>query len=121
MIASIYFPPPGTKVGCEYRWPYDHAHPDCWQPPHEGVILHLDDPKAWEGSIAFPEGTSDQGKITEHVLKLLKDGLLKTHVPVLYTNSMDGSQFMQWDRKLRPYNEELDAWSIARQEKYKNS
>lgn len=119
MIASEKFPPPGTEVGCEYRWPYDHAHPDCWQPPHKGVILALDDPRAWKDTIAFPNRLPEQAEVTKHVEWCLSQQLLQGSVPVLYISSLDGEElkFVQWDSKLRPYAEELAAWEAARQAK----
>ena len=121
MIASTLYPAPGTEVGCEYRWPYDHAHPDCWQKPHKGVVLALDDPRAWRNSLAFPATMYPDGppqdKLTAHVEKCLSNGLLTSHVPVLYVNTLDGTEFIQWDSKLRPYADELTAWNKARDEK----
>lgn len=121
MIASNLYPAPGTEVGCEYRWPYDHAHPDCWQEPHKGVVLALDDPRAWNNSLAFPGSMYPDGPpqaaLTAHVEKCLANGLLTTHVPVLYTNTLDGTTFMQWDSKLRPYADELTAWATAKAER----
>lgn len=118
MIANPNFPAPGTEVGCEYRWPYDHAHPDCWQPPHKGVVLALDDPRAWRGSVAFPRAEMlTPEAVTKHVEWCLSEKLLFDKVPVLYTQE-SGEQFMQWDSKLRPYAEELAAWEAARAAKY---
>lgn len=48
---------PGTQVGAE-RWPYDHAHPDCWQRPLAGEVLEVTDPRAWANTIAFPVAIS---------------------------------------------------------------
>lgn len=116
MIASPNFPPPGTEVGCEYRWPYHSNHPDCWMPPHKGIVLALDDPRAWRGSIAFPLNSPTQEECTKHVQSCLDRGLLGNHVPVLWTRTGCFEQSMQWDSKLRPYAEELAAWEAARAE-----
>jgi hypothetical protein len=116
----------GVEVGCEYRRPYDHARPDCWQEPHKGVVLPLDDVRAWRNTLAFPELTFPDGppqdKVTAHVQRCLGEGLLNESVPVLYVSSIDGEEFMQWDRitALKPYAEELEAWRAAREEKRKS-
>lgn len=110
----------GTEVGCEYRWPYHGAHPDCWAVPHKGVVLALDDPRAWRGSIAFPRNVPTQEECTAHVQSCLDRGLLMKNIPVLWQSSVDPEQFMQWDAadKLRPYAEELAAWEAARAAAY---
>jgi len=118
MIAAVNFPVPGTEVGCEYRWPYSANHPDCWQPPLRGVILALDDPRAWSNCLAFPGRTPSQEECTEHVQKCLERDLLKTTVPVLWTWVDGKEQGVQWDSKLRPYAEEWDAWKTARSAAY---
>lgn len=114
MIASQNpnFPVPGTEVGCEYRWPFHANHPDCWQPPIRGVVLNLDDPRAWCNSLAFPRNPPTQEECTAHVQKCLAQGLLNESVPVLW--SWGSEKGIQWDRKLRPYAEELAAWEAAR-------
>jgi len=122
MIANSHFPAPGTVVGCEYRWPYDCCHPDCWAEPHKGVVLAMDDPRAGKGTLAF--ATTElppQDAVTEHVEKCLKLDLFgkRDKVPVLWTSTIDGKEFVQWDSKLRPYEEELAAWKKARQERYR--
>jgi len=43
--------PVGAEVGAQ-RWPYHAAHPDCWWRPWKGVVLALDDPRAWSRTIA---------------------------------------------------------------------
>lgn len=121
MIASQNFPPPGTEVGRSSRWPYRHFHPDNWMPPHKGIVLALDDPSAWRGSLAFPNEPPTQEECTKHVQNCLKRGLLQDTVPVLWTSSLNGEQFMQWDSKLRPYAEELAAWEVARKEAYSSN
>lgn len=120
MIASTNpnFPSPGSEVGCEYRWPYCAAHPDCWSPPHKGIVLALDDPRAWRGSLAFPRNPPTQEECTAHVQSCLDRGLLFNNVPVLWQSSVDPEQFMQWDSKLRPYADELAAWEAARAAAY---
>jgi len=123
MIASKNFPAPGTEVGCHYRWPYDHAHPDCWIEPHKGIVLAIDDPRAWRNTLAFPEASYPNGPpqelVTTHVERCLKDGLLDDKVPVLWTWTHDQSQAVQWDSELRPYADELTAWQQMREHKRK--
>ena len=114
MIASPNFPPPGSEVGCEYRWPFKSSHPDCWGKPHKGIVLALDDIRAWTGSLAFPRNPPTQEECTAHVQSCLDRGLLLNNVPVLWQSTVDPEQFMQWDSKLRPYAEELAAWEAAR-------
>ena len=107
--------PAGTIVGCRYRWPMCDAHPDCWQPPHKGEVLALDDPRAWRNTIKFPDQLPSQEETTDHVLWCLSKNLVDIKVPVLYTTESH-EQFMQWDNveKLLPYEQELAAWQIAR-------
>lgn len=118
MISSpnLVHPVMGTEVGCKYRWPYHSAHPDCWQPPHKGIVLALDDPRAWSNCLAFPGRTPSQAECTAHVQKCLDSGLLQNDVPVLWT--WFDEQEVQWDSKLRPYAEELAAWESARAAAY---
>lgn len=118
MITNPDFPAPGTEVSCSYRWPYQSAHPDCWQPPHKGVVLALDDPRAWTNSIAFPGKTPTQEECTAHVQWCVNNDLLKTAVPVLWTPTTPGEQWIGWDYNLRPYEQELERWRQARAEAY---
>ena len=119
MIVNNNFPAPGTEVGCSYRWPYKVNHPDCWEPPHKGVVLALDDPRAWRDTLAFPQRVPTQEECTAHVQKCLDDGLLKGDVPVLWTWTNSHEQMVAWDHNLRPYADELKAWRKARQSKLK--
>jgi hypothetical protein len=109
--------PSGLVVGCRYRWPQSSSHPDCWEVPHKGIVLALDDVRAWKNTLAFPELSWPDGPIqeyvTEHVQKHLDLGHWKKEVPVLYT-AADGDEFMQWDTQLLPYDQELTAWEEAR-------
>lgn len=117
MITNPDFPAPGTEVSCSYRWPYQSAHPDCWQPPHKGVVLALDDPRAWTNTIAFPGRTPEQEECTAHVKKCRDNGWLSTSVPVLWDSTVTpGEQWVGWDYNLRPYPEELSLWDYARLE-----
>ncbi len=113
----------GLEVGCEYRWPYDHAHPGCWSPPLKGTVLALDDTRAWTNTLAFPGSMYPDGppqdKVTAHVRRCQGEGLLTESVPVLYHDT-EGKAFIQWDRitSLRPYPDEHKRWQEARAARY---
>jgi hypothetical protein len=49
----------GTRVKCRYR------------EQHQGTLLAFDDPRAWQGSIAFGDGLPDRDAVRDHVLKHL--------------------------------------------------
>jgi hypothetical protein len=116
-MTTTTFPSVGALVGCRYRWPFDHAHPDCWQAPYSGIVLAIDDVRAWTGTLAFPRCSYPDGppqdKVTAHVQRCLREGLLADSVPVLWTNH-DGKQCVQWDSQLSPYADELLTWIAAR-------
>jgi hypothetical protein len=84
----------GAEVGCRYRWPNDGCHPDGWLPPLKGVMLEQTDPRAWQGSLAFP----------------CRDGLYE---------GVDAVLFIQWDTidQLLPYADMVTEWQQARAEK----
>lgn len=73
----------GTEVGAGLI-PYHGAHPDCWQRPWKGVVLALDDVRAWAGSIAFPDENPEQLAVSAHVRWCLGQGLLRGKVPVAW-------------------------------------
>lgn len=112
---------PGLEVGCRYRWPYCANHSDCWQRPHKGIVLALDDPRAWKDSLAFPGLTYPDGPpqdlVTAHVEKCREQGLLSDGTPVLWQWFDEPKQVVMWDTQLLPYAEELAAWeqALARQ------
>ena len=56
----------GDRVGAG-RWPYSHAHPDCWGKPWAGVVLSETDPRAWANTLAFPVSSPDPAAVKEHV------------------------------------------------------
>lgn len=121
MIANEKHPAIGTEVGTPSRWPYRCFHPDCWMPPHKGIVLALDDPRAWKNSLAFPERTPTQEECTKHLEECCNRGLLFDDVPVLWTSSIDGEEFIRWDNNLHPYDEELKAWEQARKDAYSSN
>lgn len=101
----------GTEVGCRYRWPYFANHSDCWQRPIKGIVLALDDPRAWDKSLAFPIGAT-QEDVTAHVEKCINQGYLNgREVPVLY--NVNGEEIIRWDYQLSPYDHELAVWERA--------
>lgn len=79
--------PAGLQVGDEVgagRIPDGHAHPDCWGRPWKGVVLALDDVRAWAGSLAFPEAEPEPLAVSAHVRDCLAQGLLRRKVPVAW-------------------------------------
>lgn len=100
---------PGTKVGAR-RWPYQAAHPDCWGKPWSGVVLAIDDPRAWENTITFPGRRPTRAEVAAHLDRV---GPVRG-VPVLWAFS-DGPQ-VHWERaeSLRPYAEDLADWFSQR-------
>lgn len=117
MIASPYFPPPGTEVCCLYRL----ANNDD-EEPMRGVILYLDDPRAWIATVAFYKSTPLQlpeaAKVTAHVTHCLVEGLLMDTVPVLYQR--DGASFIHFDRHLQVYAEYVPGWLEERRLQIEN-
>ena len=106
--------PLGTKVGAQ-RWPYHHAHPDAWGRPWAGVVLALDDPRAWAETVAFPWPQPDPAAVTAHVTKCRARGWLSDgRVPVLW--SFGDEERVHWEStdSLRPYWEDLAAWAAER-------
>lgn len=68
---------PGMEVGCTYRL------------QHCGVVLPLDAPSAWAGSIAFPNSDAqnlpDPGRVKAHVEWCLSRGLLRGRLPIAWS------------------------------------
>ncbi len=119
----------GSAVGCRYRWPYSANHPDCWKPPIKGILLALDNPRAWQNTYAFPSYSHPDGpsieQATTHVLRCLKQGLLLDALPVNYSydgglNTNFPEMLVQWETRdqLSPYAEELREWEEARAQAY---
>jgi hypothetical protein len=103
----------GMKVGAE-RWPYHAAHPGCWGKPWEGVVLAVDDPRAWTDTLAFPGRTPTQEEVSAHVARFTFTG----RTPVLWDFGPHGLK-AHWERteSLRPYGEDLAAWEAERAER----
>lgn len=105
--------PVGTPVGAK-RWSYAGAHPDCWGTPWRGVVLALNDPRAWENTLAFPGRLPGHLEVDEHVAQHTFSG----RTPVLWDFGSAGLQ-SHWERtaSLRPYADDLAAWERARAER----
>lgn len=109
----------GTSVGCEYRWPYAHAHPDCWTKPYRGTVVAKDDPRAWARTLAFPQDRPDPAAVAAHVRRCEElYGPDRDVCPVLYV--WDGEEVVMWEREsaLKPYAIMLRLWRSARAAAY---
>jgi hypothetical protein len=111
----------GTIVGCRYRWPNKHKHPDEWIQPWKGEVLRMNDVRAWTDSMAFgkilyPQGPSQEA-VDAKIEKIQKTGRIQG-IPVLYTRE-NGTMFVSWEREatLSPYAEELAEWERQREER----
>lgn len=107
----------GTKVGAE-RWPYSHAHPDCWMQPWHGWLLAVNDTRAWVKTIAFPSRKPNQAKVDEHVSWCHAQGLLDANVPVFWI--FGAEKTVHWERleALVPYQVDVQNWRRARAAAY---
>lgn len=83
----------GARVVCGYR-----ANDTSGQ-VHVGTLLATDDPRAWAGSLAFPEAEPEQAAVTRHVEECRAWGGLKVFGarPVLW----DFGKVL-WDTQLVP-------------------
>lgn len=106
MDAKVYAP--GTRVGAS-RWPYSGHHTDGWQPPHAGTVLAQDDPRAWAGTLEFPEAMPDHGRVSAHVASCRLRGILSERTPVAWDFGR-----VYWESDVRPYAEDVAAWELAR-------
>jgi hypothetical protein len=116
--------PIGSIVGAG-RWPQCGAGADRHAPPWQGTLLAQNDPRAWQGSLAFGfrNGLPDPGAVNDHVAWCKAQGLMST-MPVLWDFGVHGHQ-VHWERPaaLRPYAEDLAAWhvEVARVQAYYDS
>lgn len=101
---------PGTLVGSK-RWPYAHAHPDCWNRPWSGTLLSVDDPRAWKDSVALGPGVPSKQATAAHVAWCRAQGGLST-VPVLWHFDGPKGPRIYWERPedLRPYAVDVADW-----------
>jgi hypothetical protein len=109
-------PEAGAIVGAR-RWPHEHAHPDCWGRPWCGTVLALDDPRAWAGTLRFPDRVPTPSEAARHVAWCRSQGLLDGCVPVLW--DFGGVHRVHWEsvggeRGVRAYAEDLAFWERAR-------
>lgn len=100
---------PGTRVGAQ-RWPYAAAHVDCWQAPHVGTLLAEDDPDAWAGTIAFPQGGTQEA-VTAHVARCRADFGPSTTLPVRWDF---GQIYWETITNIVPAEVDLALWHAAR-------
>lgn len=107
----------GDVVGAE-RWPYSGAHPDCWGQPWSGVVLAVNDPRAWTNTLRF-RGIPSQKAVDAWIAELQARGEVMRHVPVLWDFGSHGLR-VWWEQadRLRPYHEDVEAWKVARAAAY---
>jgi hypothetical protein len=87
---------PGDRVKCTYRG------------NHLGTVLAIDDPRAWQESIAF-EGTPSQEQVTAHVEWCLSQGLLgPSRTPVLWDFGK-----VYWDTTVKLANLTFRTWDTG--------
>lgn len=108
----------GTLVGAG-RWPFAHAHPDCWNQPWSGTVLDVLDPQVWKGTIAFPgKRAPSREKVRAHVEWCRNQGLLGgDEIPVLWHFDGKTGPRVYWEKveKVVPYAEDLASWAAARE------
>ena len=104
---------PGTIVGAQ-RWPQP-LHSGL--PPWKGVVLAIDDPLAWRGSIAFGDDPLPE-HIADHIRFCQARGLLQNTVPVLW--DFRSRTAVYWELLVpvgpeRYHEDDLALWRIYRQ------
>ena len=111
----------GSVVGAG-RWPYAGGHVDCWGRPHVGILLADTDPRAWEGTLAFPFRRPSAEEARAWVDGVKARGWWSGNsVPVLWLWA-DGTFRVWWESVkddrwgVKPYAEDLAAWEAARAE-----
>jgi hypothetical protein len=110
---------PGTLVGAR-RWPYSHAHPDCWQEPYTGILLALDDPRGWSFTLFSPGGEPPPEELEHHVRSCLAEGPLADVVPVLWDFREHGRR-VHWEPLSMVMPAEVDraSWQRARERQWR--
>lgn len=118
----MYEPKIGDSVGA-HRWPYWAAHPDCWGKPWGGVVIALDDPRAWANTLAFPTPDPDPEKVKAHVQWCKSQDLLKDKCAVLW--DFEGKAVPTFesygrnsDYDVRPYANDFRKWKQERAAMY---
>jgi hypothetical protein len=79
---------PGTLVRSDSR-----GH---WR----GTVLAANDPRAWQGTIAFGDDLPSQEAVDAHLARLAARGIPLTGTPVLW--DFDTGPRVYWDRDLQP-------------------
>ena len=113
-LSNRSFPAPamlGLEVGAA-RWPQP-LHSGL--PPWKGIVLALNDKRAWGLTIAFaqPAAAVSQEAIDSHVRDLLDRGLLKDHVPVIWDFGDKFTVYWSSAADLVPYAEDVRRWRVA--------
>ncbi len=102
----------GWIVGAK-RWPYRGLHPATWRQPWKGEVLAIDDPRAWENRIAFPNRTPTHKEATAHVRQCIACGLISKTVPVLWYFDKPTVHWEMVDN-LCSYEDDATAWEEER-------
>lgn len=110
------------------RWPNFSNHPDCWGAPWKGRVLAINDPRAWERTVAFGPRLPTQDEVDEHIRRVRAvfpspsvpgdgDPFAGT-VPVLWEFGE-----VRWDKvtSIRPYAEDLADWEQQRNRRFASS
>ena len=88
------------------------SHPDCWELPHLGEVLAVNDPMAWANTLAFSGRTPSQEEVDRHLAKLAERNITIEDTPVKYPFGV------MWDTNVRPYEEVRQEWQQARLDAY---
>lgn len=104
----------GTKVGAR-RWPNHGAHPECWGRPHAGIVLASNDPRAWQGTLAFGDRLPTKDEVDRHLAWIEANvPNRQPSVPVLW--DFNGQLVAYWEKveSLQPYALDLEQWMQSR-------
>ena len=89
-------------------------------PPWMGILLAVDDPRAWAGTLAFPRPAGadvdwepEAAAVKAHVAKCAAQGDVITSVPVLWDFKTYRRVWWERPESLRPYAEEHEEWKQA--------
>lgn len=92
---------PGDVVTTYYR-----TNPDGR--PYRGVVLAVNDPRAWEDTGAFPGRRPTQEEVDAHIERMRQTGIdFSDEVPVEWEF---GKVYWEPVHKLVPYEEGVKAW-----------
>lgn len=109
--------PVGLQIGMAVgagRWSYVGGHPGNWMPPHRGILLAPDDPRAWRGTVLGDNPTTEQ--IRAHLAWLETEqtrhpaGLRH---PVLWEFNPERAMW-ESSAAVIPYEEDVRKWEAAR-------